>query len=178
MRKIFVIIFALFLSCVFSASYAQLHVSVNFNFFTQPAWGPTGYDYVDYYYIPAIDVYYSVPLQCFYYENRGHWVHSEYLPERYHDFDLYRSYKVVVNERDPWRRDKYYKDKFYRFRDRHNQAVIRDSKDPKYFENKYHPMHKEWLKKHEHDKGKNNNHGNNKKHGKGNGRNEGNGRGN
>ncbi len=153
MRKIFVIIFALILSCILSTTYAQVHISVNFNLFSQPAWGPTGYDYVDYYYLPGIDVYYSVPLQCFYYNYRGRWIRSARLPERYHDYDLYRSYKVVINEREPWRRDRYYRDKYYRYRDRHDQPFIRDSRDPKYFENKYHPMHKEWLNEHRHDNG-------------------------
>ena len=177
MRKIFVIIFVLFLSYGLSTSYAQLHINVNFNLFMQPAWGPTGYDYVDYYYIPAIDVYYSVPLQCFYYEYRGEWIHSEYLPKRYHDFDLYRAYKVVVNRRDPWKRNRYYREKYYRYRNRHDQPIIRDSRDPRYFENKYHPRHKEWLEKHRHDNGRHHDHGNNGRHGRGNGRNEGNGRG-
>jgi len=31
------------------------------NIITQPLWGPAGYDYVEYYYIPDIDAYYNVP---------------------------------------------------------------------------------------------------------------------
>jgi hypothetical protein len=30
------------------------------------------------------------------------WVHSAALPPRYASYDVYNSYKVVVNERTPW----------------------------------------------------------------------------
>ena len=31
------------------------------------------------------------------------------LPARYGRYDLYHSYKVVVNDRDPWLRNSYYR---------------------------------------------------------------------
>ena len=40
---------------------AQVRVNLNINIGSQPAWGPAGYDYVEYYYLPDIDVYYYVP---------------------------------------------------------------------------------------------------------------------
>ncbi len=154
MRRIFVFMLALFVLCAVGSAYAQLHISVNFNLNTQPAWGPVGYDYVDYYFLPDIDVYYSVPLHLFYFYDEGRWISRERLPERYHDYDLYRSYKVVVNERDPWRHNRYFREKYSSDRDRHDQEVIRDSRDPRYFINKHHPMHKEWLKEHRDDRGR------------------------
>lgn len=40
---------------------AQIRISINANIVSQPVWGPTGYDYARYYYLPDIDAYYSIP---------------------------------------------------------------------------------------------------------------------
>jgi hypothetical protein len=81
-------------------------------------------------------------------------MNSSSLPSRYNNFDLYNSYKVVVNDREPWKNHKKYKDKYYSYKSRHSQQLIRDSRDSKYFSNKRHPEHKNWLKKQKHDNGK------------------------
>ncbi len=154
MRYFFVLIAAVFLWSASSTSNAQVSISANFNLNTQPAWGPTGYDYVEYYYLPAIDVYYNVPQRLYYYNYRGHWVHSYNMPSHYRNYDLYHSYKVVLNERDPWKNDNNYRKKYSSYKDRHDQQVIRDSRDSKYFQNKYHPEHKNWLKQQKHDNGR------------------------
>jgi hypothetical protein len=139
-------------------SNAQVKVNINFNLNTQPAWGPTGYDYVEYYYLPDIDVYYCVPTGLFYYSYRGQWVGRKRLPSRYSGFDLYHSYKVVLNEKEPWRYNKGYVKEYAKYKNHRDQEVIRDSRDPKYFQNKYHPEHKKWVKEHKnkdmHDRGK------------------------
>ena len=57
-----VLLFGLFIS---NPSTAQLNVNVNIG--SQPAWGPEGYDHVDYYYMPEMDVYYSVPKKQYVY---------------------------------------------------------------------------------------------------------------
>jgi hypothetical protein len=152
MRYFLVLIVALFLSSTSSNLYAQVHVDIGFNLGTQPAWGPTGYDYVDYYYLPDIDVYYSVPLHRYYYNNRGRWISSAYLPSRFHNYNFYNSYKVVVNEREPWRNDQAYREKYSSYKGRHDQQSIRDSRDSKYFINKNHPEHKNWVKQQKHGK--------------------------
>ena len=46
---------------------ATAQVSVNINIGSQPVWGPVGYDYVEYYYLPDIDMYYHVPTQQYVY---------------------------------------------------------------------------------------------------------------
>jgi len=151
MRYFFVLMAALFLSGISSTSNAQLRA---FNLNSQPIWGPTGYDYVEYYYLPGADAYYNVPQQRYYYYNNGRWRNSSSLPSRYNNYDLYNSYKVVVNDREPWKNHKKYKDKYYSYKSRHSQQLIRDSRDSKYFANKRHPEHKNWLKKQKHDNGK------------------------
>ena len=88
---------------------AQVHLNVNVNMGSQPDWGPAGYDYVEYYYLPDIDVFYSVPQHCYYYYGGGRWIHSSHLPSRFHNYDPYHSYKVVVDEREPWRHHEIYR---------------------------------------------------------------------
>jgi hypothetical protein len=163
MRHFLVLILALFLATILNA---QVSFNLNINLDNQPAWGPTGYDYAEYYYLPDIEVYYYIPQHRFYYNRRGHWISSLSLPSRYHNYDLYHSYKVVVNDRDPWRNHKTYREKYSSFKGQHDQLVIRDSRDPKYFVNKNHPQHKNWVQQQRN----NNEHNNTNKGNDGNGR--------
>ena len=73
------------------ATTAQLTAGLNFNIGNQPAWGPTGYDHVDYYYLPDIETYYNVPEHRYYYYEGGRWIGRSQLPPRFHDYDVYRS---------------------------------------------------------------------------------------
>ena len=111
---------------------AESQVSVNINIGRQPVWGPVGYDYVDYYYLPDLDVYYDVPRGMFVYFDFGRWNVAATLPPRYGRYDLYRSYKVVVNARDPWLRNDYYREHYRNYRG-HYQPIIRDSRDNRYY---------------------------------------------
>lgn len=144
----FVLIVALFLS---SALDAQIIINLN----NQPIWGPTGYDYVEYYYLPNIETYYYVPQHRFYYYENGYWISRSSLPSRFGNYDFFNSYKVVVNEREPWRNHKTHIEKYSSYKDRHDQQVIRDSRDSKYFVNKNHPEHNNWIQQQKHDNGKN-----------------------
>ena len=163
MKKIFLIC-AIVLSAVYYKADAQ--VSVNINIGRQPVWGPPGYDYVHYYYLPDYDVYYDVPRGMFVYFDLGRWNFGASLPPRYGRYDLYHSYKVVVNDRDPWLRHKYYRSHYEGYRGR-RQDVIRDSHDGRYFAER-----EKW------NNGRGNGHGNGRKdnehhdngHGKGHGK--------
>ena len=53
---------------------AQVNVSLSLNVTTQPNWGPSGYDNVNYYYMPDIETYYYVPKHQFIYLSGGNWV--------------------------------------------------------------------------------------------------------
>lgn len=129
MKKI-LLISAILLSTAFYKANAQ--VSVNINIGRQPVWGPVGYDYVDYYYLPDMDVYYDVPRGLFVYYDFGRWNFAATLPARYGHYDLYHSYKVVVNQRDPWLHNSYYHTHYATYRGRY-QPVIRDSRDNRYY---------------------------------------------
>jgi hypothetical protein len=78
------------------ASTAQ--ISVNLNIGTPPAWGPSGYSNVDYYYLPDVQSYYDIRAAQFIYYGRGSWVRSRYLPRQYRNYDLYNGYKVALND--------------------------------------------------------------------------------
>lgn len=123
-------------------------VRVNINLSTQPIWGPEGYDYVNYYYLPDIDVFYNVPNHQYIYLERGRWTFARNLPSRYRDFDLFNSHKVVLNEYKPYRRVSEYRIKYASQRGNSNQKSIRNSQDSRYFENKDHPEHAKWQMDH------------------------------
>lgn len=165
MRYLFVIIIAFFLFGTASTLNAQ--INLNFNVDKQPIWGPTGYDHVEYYYLPDIETYYSVPQHRYYYYNNGRWRYSSNVPKRYNNFDFYKSYKVVVNEREPWRKHKDYKEKYFSYKDRHDQEFIRDSRESKYYVIKDHPEHNNWIKQQKHDKESNKNNNKKDKHNNG-----------
>ncbi|NCS88266.1 MAG: hypothetical protein AUK34_10585 [Ignavibacteria bacterium CG2_30_36_16] len=128
---------------------SQIKYDVNIG--SQPVWGPVGYDYVEYYYVPDLDIYYNVPQNRYYYYEKDRWVYNTNLPSRYSRFNLYNHYKVIVNEPEPWRKHKYYKEKYYSFRSRHDQQLIHDSRDSKYFMNKNHPEYNNWMKQKKND---------------------------
>ncbi len=131
MKRLFFATIALVSVLMVTKADAQISISLNIG--TQPTWGPTGYDHVDYYYLPDIDCYYYVPGKVFYYPSGSTWVSSTSLPPQYRNYDLYGGYKVVVNGANkPWLNDKTYRTKYASYKGRHGQALIRDSKDPKY----------------------------------------------
>ena len=126
----------------FNEAKAQVRVHVNFNIASQPVWGPVGYDYVEYYYLPDIQAYYYVPTRQFVYLSGSRWVYSYSLPPRYRDYDLYTGYKVVVNGPRPYRYFQRDRERYGHFRGDHSQVVIRNSNDPKYYVVKGHPKYR------------------------------------
>ncbi|PWK75340.1 hypothetical protein LX99_03834 [Mucilaginibacter oryzae] len=132
MKKI-ILSAAILLSC-FTAKIASAQVSIGLgiNIGSQPDWGPVGYDHVNYYYMPDIDAYYDVPAHSYVYYENNVWVHRRYLPVRYRNYNIYNGYKVVVNEPNPWVRHAYYRDHYYGYRGRHDQVIIRNSRDVRY----------------------------------------------
>lgn len=123
---------------------SQAQVSFSCNIGNQPMWGPTGYDYADYYYMPDIDAYYSINSNQFICQQNGQWGYYNSLPQQYGNYDLYNGYKVVINGRNPWMRHSYYRDRYYSYRGRRNQPFIRNSREYRYFANPGHPYHNQW----------------------------------
>ncbi|MBS1565768.1 MAG: hypothetical protein JST39_15375 [Bacteroidetes bacterium] len=157
---------------------AQIRVSVNIG--AQPEWGPSGYDYAEYYYLPDIEAYYCVPTRQYTYFNDGRWVTAGCLPYQYRNYDLYGGYKVVLNERNPWMHFNNHRSMYAPYRYRHDQVVIRDYRsrndNGRFYDNR--GWHRGWDKdrgygwndRGGYDRGNNGN-------GRGNGWNNGHGRG-
>lgn len=124
MRKIIYAAFLFGLCSVVTPTKAQVNVNINID--SQPLWGPVGYDYVRYYYIPEIDVYYDVPRRRYTYYQGNRWITRASLPSRYRHVDMYKTYKVVVNQADPWRKHSDMKRKYKRYAHGHSQRVLRD----------------------------------------------------
>ncbi len=129
MKKI-LLLSAIFLSAFCYKTEAQVRFNVNIGL--QPAWGPTGYDNANYYYLPDLGVYYDVPRGLFVYFDMGRWNFNPSLPAWFGNYDLYHSYKVVVNDRNPWLRNDYSKAQYDNYRGRY-QPVIRDNRDNRYY---------------------------------------------
>lgn len=130
MRKITLIAATILSSLLYTSAQAQ--ISLNVNIGSQPAWGPVGYDYVENYYLPDIDVYYDVPNRQYVYLNNNAWVRSRALPARYSNYNIYNGYKVVINESRPWNRADVYRTKYVGYKGRKDQVIIRNSSDVKY----------------------------------------------
>jgi hypothetical protein len=94
MKRIFLAVIFGVASLTSISTKAQANLNINIG--SQPQWGPTGYDHVDYYYLPDVDAYYNVPAKQYVYLNDGNWVWRNNLPSRYSGYDLYNSYKVVM----------------------------------------------------------------------------------
>ncbi len=156
MRYFLIINAAFFLWSVSNISNAQVSANPKVNLDSQPAWGPAGYDYVEYYFLPAINVYYYVPQHGYYYYTKRQWFYSSSLPSLYSNYDFYNSYKIVMNERAPWRNNETHIEKYSSYKGRHDQPLIRDTRDTKYSVNKNHPEHNNRLEQ------QNDNNGNDK----------------
>ncbi|RNL52301.1 hypothetical protein [Pedobacter jejuensis] len=86
-----------------TSNQSNAQVSLNVNIGTQPRWVPAGYQNVNYYYLPEVQSYYSVPTRQFVYLNGNRWTRSRYLPARYRGYNLNHGRKVVVYGNSPYR---------------------------------------------------------------------------
>jgi hypothetical protein len=68
--------------------------------------------YDDFYYLPDVEAYYSVPEQCYYYMDGNRWVNAAYLPGRYRNYDWRNSRRYEVRTQRPYANHDYYRNKF------------------------------------------------------------------
>ena len=139
--KKFLLVFLVAIGSIISRP-VTAQVSLNINIGSQPAWGPAGYDYVEYYYLPDIETYYYVPKRQFVYLNNGKWIFATALPTRYRSYNLYSGYKVVINQPRPYLHFTTHKVTYAKYIGNNGrQVIIRNSNDPKYYVVKGHPKH-------------------------------------
>lgn len=127
---------AMFVTAFFinNESQAQVRFNINLNVGARPAWGLPGNYAGDYYYLPEIDSYYDIPSRQFIYNDGRSWIYASALPYMYRDYDLYRGYKVVVNEPRPYLRGDFYRD---RYRSQYNTYRTREMSGPRYDNDRY-----------------------------------------
>ena len=146
MKKVFFVL-AILSGMAFSGT-VTAQVSVNVNIGAQPVWGPIGYDYVEYYYMPDIEAYYYVPRRQYVYFDGGRWLFVSSLPARYRGYDLYSGYKVVINEPRPYQHFGAHKVKYAKYKGNNGkQVIIRNSNDSRYYVVKGHPHYNEGVAK-------------------------------
>ena len=133
MKKIVIILSLLFMGGLVNSATAQVSVNVNININRQPDWGPIGYDYVEFYYFPAINIYYDIMNGLFYYKARNTWVSSRYLPADYRKYDLYGMYKIIINHQPrPWLDNRAHRRLYSMYKNDRTQTAIRYSNDNRY----------------------------------------------
>ncbi|WDF53970.1 hypothetical protein [Mucilaginibacter sp. KACC 22063] len=104
----------------FKAADAQIGLHVSFNFgnvvATRPV--PVQYQYPaddncnDYYYLPEVEAYYSIPQHCYYYMDGNRWISNTYLPGNYRNMD-WRSFRhYEVREVRPYMHHDMYRERF------------------------------------------------------------------
>lgn len=106
-------------------STAQINININIGN-SLPAWGPSGYNSARYYYMPEYDLYYDVVAAKYVWWEKNNWQMRSKLPARLAHIDLYRTYKVVLNDRNPWNNHNSNHSKYYAYRDNRKQVTIKD----------------------------------------------------
>ncbi len=143
--KKFMIIAVIFAGSLFAPQTADAQIDIRVNIGMQPIWGPAGFEYVEYYYIPELDIYYYVPGRQFIYMVNGRWVARKKLPPYYRNFDFYRARLIVINARTPYLQHNYYKRKYANYWDHRPYITIRDTRDPRFYANRNHPRYREYV---------------------------------
>jgi len=118
-----ILMLVLFLSISSFASFGQIRLNVNVSL--QPAWGPASCNYASYYYLPELGIYYSINDQLFIYPSGNRWLRAVHLPRAYRHYNLYNTYKVVINDPTPYQRHSYYANKYNNWKGKH-QETMRD----------------------------------------------------
>lgn len=125
---------ALLISCA-GTSYVADEPESNPNVVVPP-WAPP-YDnpqFVRYYYLPDIEVYYDVWNQEFVYLDDGNWIFVRSLPPMYAGFDLYNCFVVVLDDHvfEPWMHHQYYVSHYPRYY-YHSLYHVTDARDVRGF---------------------------------------------
>lgn len=102
------------------------------NISNQPLWAPTGYRYVEYYYLPDIETFYSVTNHQYIYFSNHRWNFTA-LPLKYRAVDLYNCYKVIINEPKPFLRFQEYKDAYATFKgSKQKRPITKNTEDERF----------------------------------------------
>jgi len=119
MKKIFFSIFLAAGGLLTQSAKAQVGVSVGMQIgplvinVHKPIMAPAPVVYDDYYYLPDVEAYYSVPEHCYYYmDDDDRWISGQYLPGRYHDYNWQSARRYEVRAQRPYANHDFYRNKF------------------------------------------------------------------
>ncbi|GGH07312.1 hypothetical protein [Mucilaginibacter phyllosphaerae] len=121
MKKSFILSAILFGSLIYSNTQAQISVHIGFNVPARRVYVPAPPpqpvmvydndefdDSDDYYYLPEVEAYYSIPRHCYYYQDGGRWVSAAYLPGAYRNYDWRSAQRYEIRGSRPYMyHDKY-----------------------------------------------------------------------
>jgi hypothetical protein len=113
MRKSVILSVILFSGLVYNTAKAQVSIHIGFNTPVRHVYVPapqpveTVYDddfdnSDDYYYLPEVEAYYSIPLNRYFYYNDSRWVSAAYLPGAYRNYDWRTARRFEVRGRRPY----------------------------------------------------------------------------
>lgn len=125
MKRMFLLSFLLLGMGIGSVSQAQINVQVNLG--GQPQWGPAGVSAAQYYYMPELNVYYNVRTSKYTYFKGNKWVTKSKLPGKYKKHNLFRTYKVVINQSTPWQYHERNHREYARYAKHYKQPNRRDA---------------------------------------------------
>ena len=100
---------------------------------------PASYD-DDYYYLPEVEAYYSVPRHCYYYNDGSSWVTAAYLPGAYRNYNWRSAVRYEVRAPRPYMHHDFYRSRWggyaggranwgQRFNNRYNGGYAYSSRD-------------------------------------------------
>lgn len=115
---------------IYNESNAQVRFNLNVNIGARPAWGIPGNYSGNYYYLPEIDSYYDIPGHQFIYFDGRSWIYASELPYMYRDYDLYRGYKVVINEPRPYLHCDVYRERYRPYYNTFRARVVVAPRNP------------------------------------------------
>jgi hypothetical protein len=82
---------------------------------------------VNYYYLPDINAYYNVVTAQYIYLLNNRWHFASTLPGYYRNYNIYNSYKVVVNRKNPYQNNKYDIEHYGMYKGHSPQPMLRDN---------------------------------------------------
>jgi hypothetical protein len=125
MKKSVILSAILFSSLVYNSAQAQISVHIGFNIPARRVYVPAPppqpvevYDTDefdnsdDYYYLPEVEAYYSVPRNCYYYQDGGRWISAAYLPGAYRNYDWRTARRYEIRGSRPYMHHDEYRSKW------------------------------------------------------------------
>ncbi|TFF34682.1 hypothetical protein [Mucilaginibacter psychrotolerans] len=110
MKKIYLLSAMVLAGLFANKAQAQISIHIGFNVPVRPVYAPQPQviynddfdDSDDYYYLPEVEAYYSVPLQCYFYNDGNRWVRAQYLPGAYRNYDWRSARRFEIRGRRPY----------------------------------------------------------------------------